>query len=91
MPMLMTRIRYYFNSPNSKCTGYPTEDSTNNYIGIRHFGPSDPVKPSPFGDTSYAIYQTGNQGAQPYGINFTHVDFVEYRLHVMSMVIRSLD
>lgn len=71
-------IEYYFNSANTKCRNYPTEDDTNNFIGIRHFGETDLVKPSKFGDTSYTEYQTGNQNKQPYGINFTHVDFVEY-------------
>ena len=29
-------VEYYFNSPNAKCGGYITEDTSNNFIGIRH-------------------------------------------------------
>ena len=46
-------IEYYYNSRNAKCENYPTESDANNFIGIRHFGGSDPVKPSKYGDTSY--------------------------------------
>ena len=28
-------VEYYFNSPNAKCDGYITEDTSNNFIGIR--------------------------------------------------------
>ena len=53
-----------------------------NFVGIyslkvRHFGETDPVKPSKFGDTSHTEYQTGNQNTPP-GLNFSTVDFVEY-------------
>lgn len=63
-------IEYYFNDPNTKCSGYPTEDSTNNFIGIRHMAGSK------FGDTSFTLYQTGNQNTK--NIDFSTVDFVEY-------------
>ena len=63
-------VEYYFNSPNVKCADYPTEDPSNNFIGIRHH------EESQFGDTSYAEYQTGNQGNAD--IDFSAVDFVEY-------------
>jgi hypothetical protein len=65
-------IEYYFNSPNAKCTGYITEDTSNNFIGLRHMAGSE------FGDTSYAEYQTGNQQGKTGGIEFDEVDFVEY-------------
>lgn len=54
-----------------KCGDYPTEDSHNNFIGVRH------LEDSEFGDTSYTEFQTGNQ-AQEGGVNFDQVDFVEY-------------
>merc|ERR1712066_1051132 len=63
-------IEYYFNANNSKCGGYNTEDIHNNFIGLRHLVGSE------FGDTSYAEYQTGNQGQED--INFDGIDFVEY-------------
>ena len=66
-------IEYYFNSPNTKCRDYPTEDSHNNFIGVRHLAGSE------FGDTSYTEYQTGNQAdAETNGIQFDNVDFIEY-------------
>merc|ERR1712100_30153 len=63
-------IEYYFNSNNAKCDGYNTEDLHNNFIGLRHMAGNE------FGDTSYAEYQTGNQGQSD--ISFDNVDFVEY-------------
>merc|ERR1712125_246047 len=51
-------IEYYFNANNSKCGGDNTEDIHNNFIGLRHLVGSE------FGDTSYAEYQTGNQGQE---------------------------
>jgi N-acetylglucosamine-6-sulfatase len=64
-------IEYYFNSGNAKCGGYITEDTSNNFIGLRH------MAGNPLGDTSYAEYQTGNQGLGD-GIEFDKVDFIEY-------------
>lgn len=63
-------LRYYYNSPNTKCRSYPTEDNHNNFIGLRY------MEGSAFGDVSYAEYQTGNQGEAD--IDFTKVDFVEF-------------
>merc|ERR1712048_1284439 len=63
-------IEYYYVADNKKCDGYPTEDIHNNFIGLRHMAGSE------FGDTSYAEYQTGNQGNQD--ISFDNVDFVEH-------------
>ena len=70
MCIRMLLQRYYYNDPNTKCSKYPTEDSHNNFIGIRHMADSQ------FGDTSYTLYQTGNQGQA--NIDFTKSDFVEY-------------
>merc|ERR1712048_1179875 len=63
-------IEYYYVADNKKCDGYPTEDLHNNFIGLRHMAGSE------FGDTSYAEYQTGNQGKAD--IAFDAIDFVEY-------------
>ena len=63
-------VEYYYNSPNVKCSSYPTEDEHNNFIGIRHHPDSE------FGDTSYTEYQTGNQAKGD--IDFSAADFVEY-------------
>lgn len=67
-------IEYYFNSPNAKCTGYPTEGTTNNFIGIRTTDLRGGM-----GDFSYAEYQTGNQGVGPNrtSFNFTIPAFIE--------------
>tara|TARA_B110000902_G_C14131020_1_gene522009 strand:+ start:245 stop:640 length:396 start_codon:yes stop_codon:yes gene_type:complete len=66
--------RYYFNSPNAKCSGYPTEGTTNNFIGIRTTDLRGGM-----GDFSYAEYQTGNQGVGPNrtSFNFTIPAFIE--------------
>jgi len=64
-------IEYYFNDANTKCKNYPTEDNHNNFIGIRHMADNEQ-----FGDTSYTLYQTGNQNQE--NIDFTKADFVEY-------------
>eukprot|EP00511_Aplanochytrium_stocchinoi_P000535 CAMPEP_0204841948 /NCGR_PEP_ID=MMETSP1346-20131115/44320_1 /ASSEMBLY_ACC=CAM_ASM_000771 /TAXON_ID=215587 /ORGANISM="Aplanochytrium stocchinoi, Strain GSBS06" /LENGTH=416 /DNA_ID=CAMNT_0051980459 /DNA_START=976 /DNA_END=2223 /DNA_ORIENTATION=+ len=50
---------------------YPTENVNNNFIAIRHVHSI-----SPFSDTLYAVFQTGNQRSE--NINFDNVDFVEY-------------
>ena len=65
-------IEYYFNSPNAKCTGYPTEDAHNNFIGIRHLAGNE------YGDTSYAEYATGDLQKAPISFTPDQVDFVEY-------------
>lgn len=64
-------VEYYFNDPNVKCHGkYPTEDTHNNFIGIRYMAGSE------FGDVSFTEYQTGDQANAT--IDFDQVDFVEY-------------
>jgi hypothetical protein len=61
-------IEYYYNSANCKCDGYCTEDTSNNFIGIRH------VAGSPLGDTSYAEYQNGSQAKT--NLDFSQVIYI---------------